>query len=130
MHQFDMSANLMSLGGLAIAVGIIVDGSVVIVENIYRHLSERKVNRLSISSPRRRKRCRAGVFRNSIISAVFLPLFTLTDVEGKMFSPLAMTVTIALACSLVVSVFIVPGTSSFILTSGREILIRRVFYRR
>jgi cobalt-zinc-cadmium resistance protein CzcA len=121
MHQFDMSANLMSLGGLAIAVGIIVDGSVVIVENIYRHLSERKGEPLiHIIAESTKEVLRPVFFGILIISAVFLPLFTLTDVEGKMFSPLAMTVTIALACSLVVSVFIVPVLSSFILTSGRE----------
>ena len=121
MHQVNMSANLMSLGGLAIAVGIIVDGSVVIVENIYRHLSEKKGEpAIHIIAESTKEVLRPVFFGILIIAAVFLPLFTLTDVEGKMFSPLAMTVTIALACSLVVSVLIVPVLSSFILTSGKE----------
>lgn len=121
MKQMGLTANLMSLGGLAIAIGMIVDGAVVIVENIYRHLSERKDEAfIHIIAEASKEVLRPVVFGVLIIAIVFLPLFTLTGVEGKMFAPLAITTTIALICSLLISIFVVPVLSFFIIKSGKE----------
>jgi len=121
MRQMGLTANLMSLGGLAIAIGMIVDGAVVIVENIFRHLSERKGEHyINIVAEASREVVRPVFFGVLIIAIVFLPLFTLTGVEGKMFKPLAITITIALVCSLIISIFVVPVLSSFLMRSGRE----------
>lgn len=115
MKLFNVSANLMSLGGLAIAIGILVDAAVVVVENIHRHFSKAPegVNKLhlvyravlEVSSP-----VISGIL---IIVAVFLPLFSLTGLEGKMFSPLAITITFALIGSLIMSLTVIPVLASF-----------------
>ena len=114
MKLFNVSANLMSLGGLAIAIGILVDAAVVVVENIHTHFSKAPagVDRLhlvyravlEVSSP-----VISGIL---IIVAVFLPLFSLTGLEGKMFSPLAITITFALIGSLVMSLTVIPVLAS------------------
>ena len=121
MRQIGLTANLMSLGGLAIAIGMIVDGAIVIVENIFRHLSERKgENLIHVIAGASKEVLRPVIFGVLIIAIVFLPLFTLTGVEGKMFKPLAVTITIALVCSLIISIFVVPVLSSFIMKPGKE----------
>lgn len=117
MKLFNVSANLMSLGGLAIAIGILVDAAVVVVENIHTQFSKAPsgVNRLhlvyravmEVSSP-----VISGIL---IIVAVFLPLFSLTGLEGKMFSPLAITITFALIGSLLMSLTVIPVMASFIM---------------
>ena len=117
MNQFGMSANLMSLGGLAIGIGMMVDGAVVMVENIFRHLTERQgeAEPLHIILEAAREVGRPIVFAISIIIIVFLPLFTLQDVEGKMFSPMAYTISFAMAGSLLIALTIVPVLCSFLL---------------
>jgi len=121
MRQLGITANLMSLGGLTIAVGMVVDGAVVIVENTYRHLCERREEPpIHVIAESAQEVMRPVIFGIMIITVVFLPLFTLTDVEGKMFTPLAVTITIALIGSLLVSVLVVPVLSSFILKGGKE----------
>jgi cobalt-zinc-cadmium resistance protein CzcA len=121
MRQLGITANLMSLGGLSIAIGMVVDGAVVIVENTYRHLSERKDEpAIHVIAEAAQEVMRPVIFGIMIITVVFLPLFTLSGVEGKMFAPLAVTITIALIGSLLVSVLIVPVLSSFILKGGSE----------
>jgi cobalt-zinc-cadmium resistance protein CzcA len=121
MSQVGLTANLMSLGGLAIAIGMVVDGAVVIVENTYRHLSERRSDPyIHVIAASTKEVARPVIFGILIICVVFLPLFTLTDVEGKMFTPLAVTVTIALIGSLLISIFVVPVLSSLILRGGGE----------
>ena len=121
MRQMGLTANLMSLGGLAIAIGMVVDGAVVIVENTYRHLSERKDEPpIHVIAESAKEVAKPVVFGILIITVVFLPLFTLTDVEGKMFTPLALTVAIALIGSLFISILIVPVLSSFLLKGGKE----------
>ncbi len=115
MKLFDIPANLMSLGGLAIAIGILVDAAVVVVENIHTHFSKapKGVDRLhlvyravlEVSAP-----VISGIL---IIVAVFLPLFSLTGLEGKMFSPLAITITFALIGSLLLSLTVIPVLASF-----------------
>jgi len=117
-----ISANLMSLGGLAIGIGMMVDGAVVMVENVHRHLTE---------PPDKLKHVHAGkietvlyaakevgrpiVFGIAIIIIVFLPLFTLQGFEGKMFAPLAFTISFALIGSLILSLTFVPMLCTFLL---------------
>ena len=110
MGWFDISANLMSLGGLAIAIGMMVDGTIVMVENVDRLLHETDPD-----EPRQRVLARAClevarpiVFAIAIIVIVFLPLFTLQGVEGKTFRPLAYTVALAMAGSLVFAIVAAP----------------------
>lgn len=115
MNYVGMTANLMSLGGLAIGIGMMVDGSVVMVENIFRHMEEhpdRHASMTSIVSVAAREVAQPIVFAIAIIVIVFLPLFTLQGVEGKMFSPMAMTISFALAGALILALTLVPVLSS------------------
>jgi cobalt-zinc-cadmium resistance protein CzcA len=119
MHQFGMSANLMSLGGLAIAIGMLVDAAVVVVENVVQHLAHdpskgrlpllHLVNRAvrEVATP-----VTAGIL---IIITVFLPLLTLQGLEGKLFVPVALTIIFALAGSLLLSLTVIPVLASFLL---------------
>jgi cobalt-zinc-cadmium resistance protein CzcA len=119
MSQFDLSANLMSLGGLAIAIGMLVDGAVVVVENIVSELSHKKKTTLL---PRLHIIYRAvadvalpvttGII---IIMVVFLPLLTLQGLEGKLFSPVAITIVFALGASLILSLTIIPVLAATLL---------------
>ncbi|MHB8989446.1 MAG: efflux RND transporter permease subunit [Desulfobulbia bacterium] len=116
MHWLGLSANLMTLG--AIDFGMIVDGSVVMVENTVRHLSERKKDEsarhiIFMSAKEVARPILFGVF---IIIIVYLPIVTLTDMEGKMFSPMAFTVGFALLGSLILTMTLVPTLCSFLLT--------------
>ncbi len=123
MKQMNLSANLMSLGGLAIAIGMMVDGSVVMVENIFRHLSEKgghEKNRIQIILEAANEVAKPIVFGITIIIIVFLPLFTLEGMEGKMFSPMAYTISIALFASLILSLTVSPVLCSFFLKGGKD----------
>ena len=113
MRQFGISANLMSFGGLAIAIGMMVDGSVVIVENIDRLLRQSDPSESTISVIARacNEVVRPIVFAILIIIIVFMPLFTLQGVEGKTFRPLAYTVALAIFGSLVFALFFSPALS-------------------
>jgi cobalt-zinc-cadmium resistance protein CzcA len=118
MNKLGISANLMSLGGLAIAIGLMVDGSVVVVENAYARLG--RAAELGESKARSILNAVAEVatpviFGVGIIILVFLPLMTLKGMEGKMFAPLAYTIAIALAVSLVLSMTLSPVLSSYLL---------------
>ena len=118
MHCYGISANLMSLGGLAIGIGMMVDGAVVMVENIHRHLTEKPANNASkteIVLYAAKEVGRPIVFGIFIIIAVFLPLFTLQGFEGKMFSPLAFTISFALLGSLILSLTLVPVLATLFL---------------
>jgi cobalt-zinc-cadmium resistance protein CzcA len=118
-----VTANLMSLGGLAIAVGMIVDASIVISENIARHLNEKAgtdVSRVEIVYEAVREVARPVLFATLTIVIVFLPLFTLQQMEGKMFRPLALTMCFAMLGSLVVSFTIVPVLCSLFLQGQKE----------
>ncbi len=117
LNAFGYSANLMSLGGLAIGIGMIVDGAVVMTENIFRHLAEDQGKSNIVEAVRESalEVARPIVFGISIITVVFLPLFTLEGFEGKMFAPLAFTIATALAGSLVLSLTLVPVLSTFLL---------------
>ncbi len=119
MRTFDMSANLMSLGGLAIAIGMLVDAAVVVVENIVQRLATDhtagKLPRLHTIYRAVREVAvpvTAGIL---IIITVFLPLLTLQDLEGKFFVPVALTIVFALAGSLVLSLTVIPVLASYLL---------------
>jgi len=123
MELAGLSANLMSLGGLAIGIGMLVDGGVVMVENIYRHLGEHRgaeVPRLTVIRRAAHEVARPVVFAISIIIIVFLPLFTLEGVEGKLFKPMALTITFAMLGSLVFSLTLVPVLCALGLKAGAE----------
>jgi cobalt-zinc-cadmium resistance protein CzcA len=114
MVQTKVSANLMSLG--ALDFGLIVDGAVIIVENCLRRLSEAGKNgemtardRLEVVSDATREVIRPALFGVFIITAVYIPIFALTGVEGKMFHPMAITVVIALISAMILSVTLVPA---------------------
>ncbi len=119
MEQAHLSANLMSLGGLVIAIGMLVDAGVVVVENIVSRLHAGKSHRLpkqhliaravgEVSTP-----VAAGI---AIIIIIFLPLLTLEDIEGKLFSPVALTIVFALASALVLALTVIPAIASMLLS--------------
>ncbi|MES1944549.1 CzcA family heavy metal efflux pump [Salinisphaera sp. PC39] len=121
MDYVGMSANLMSLGGLAIGIGMMVDGSVVMIENIFRHLEERAgedISMLRLVSEAAREVAQPITFAIAIIIIVFLPLFTLQGVEGKLFSPMAYTISFALVAALIVALTLVPVLTSLLFKKG------------
>ncbi len=121
MNQWGLSANLMSLGGLAIAIGLMVDGSVVVVENVFTRLAHASGrDRLTVVFEAVREVGTPVVFGIGVIILVFLPLMTLEGMEGKMFAPLAYTIAIALAISLVLSLTLTPVLSAYLLRGGAE----------
>jgi cobalt-zinc-cadmium resistance protein CzcA len=121
MNHYGMSANLMSLGGLAIAIGLMVDGSVVVVENVFSRLGHTPGrDRLKVIGESVMEVGTPVIFGICIIILVFLPLMTLEGMEGKMFAPLAYTIAIALAISLVLSLTLTPVLSMYLLKGGAE----------
>ncbi len=119
MNYFGISANLMSLGGLAIAIGLMVDGSVVVVENAYHHLGHRQdESKIRVVLEAATEVGTPVLFGVGIIILVFLPLMTLEGMEGKMFAPLAFTIAIALFVSLVLSLTLSPVLCSYLLKGG------------
>ncbi len=119
MRGFGMSANLMSLGGLAIALGMLVDAAVVVVENIVQRLATDptagKLPRLHTIYRAVREVAVPVTSGILIIITVFLPLLTLQDLEGKFFVPVALTIVFALAGSLVLSLTVIPVLASYLL---------------
>lgn len=122
MRVFGLSANLMSLGGLAIAIGMLVDAAVVVVENTVEHLAQPTDEK---RSPRLHRIYRAVIEVAAPVSAgviiiglVFLPLLTLQGLEGKLFAPVALTIVFALIGSLLLSLSVVPVLASWLLRSG------------
>jgi len=121
MNHIGLSANLMSLGGLAIAIGLMVDGSVVVVENVFARLSHGSAeSRLHLVRDAVAEVATPVIFGVMIIVLVFLPLMTLQGTEGKMFAPLAYTIAIALLLSLALSLTLSPALSMFWLKGGSE----------
>ncbi len=120
MHQWGLSANLMSLGGLAIAIGMLVDAAVVVVENIEARPAQPGTPRLhqlyratsEVATP-----VGAGIV---IIMIVFLPLLTLQGLEGKLFTPVALTIVFALGASLLLSLTVIPVLASLLLRPGHH----------
>ncbi len=121
MKLYGISGNLMSLGGLAIGLGLFADATVVVVENVYRHLSERKDRfRFSVILDSVREVWRPVFFAVLIIAIVFTPIFSFESVEGKYFKPLALTIIFALMASLVVAFVFIPALSYYLLKGGKE----------
>lgn len=119
MYQFGVSANLMSLGGLAIAIGMLVDAAVVVVENLVttlahqgRHTRLPRLHLVYRAAKEVAVPVTAGIV---IIITVFLPLLTLQGLEGKLFSPVALTIVFALSSSLLLSLTAIPVLSSYLL---------------
>jgi cobalt-zinc-cadmium resistance protein CzcA len=124
MRGFGMSANLMSLGGLAIAIGMLVDAAVVVVENIVQRLATDptagKLPRLHTVYRAVREVAVPVTSGILIIITVFLPLLTLQDLEGKFFVPVALTIVFALAGSLLLSLTVIPVLASYLLREVRH----------
>ncbi|MCB1561431.1 MAG: efflux RND transporter permease subunit [Xanthomonadales bacterium] len=125
MEQFGLSANLMSLAGLAIGIGMMVDGAVVMVENAFRIMAERlehgeKVDRTSAVLAAAKEVAGPITFAIIIIIVVFLPLFALEGLEGKMFKPMAFNIAFAMGGSLILSLTLIPVLASLILKPKPE----------
>ncbi|MCX6157803.1 MAG: CusA/CzcA family heavy metal efflux RND transporter [Ignavibacteriae bacterium] len=122
MKLTGLDANLMSLGGLAISIGMIIDATIIQVENVQRHLSESKEgdNKLVTVLKSVIEVRKPSILGELIIAVTFLPILSLEGLEGKMFSPLALTVAIALLSSMLLSIFVIPSLSSVILKAGAE----------
>lgn len=122
MWKTGLSANLMSLGGLAISLGMIVDAAIIQVENVQRHLSEKGAgeHKLNVVLGAVLEVRKPSLFGELIIALTFVPIMTLQGMEGKMFTPLAFTVVIALFASLLLSIFVIPVMSSFFMKPGEE----------
>jgi cobalt-zinc-cadmium resistance protein CzcA len=119
MHAMGMSANLMSLGGLAIAIGMLVDAAVVVVENLITHLAHvekaKRLPRLHVIYRATREVAGPVASGILIIIIVFLPLLTLQGLEGKLFTPVALTIVFALSGSLILSLTVIPVIASYLL---------------
>ena len=123
MQYVGMSANLMSLAGLAIGIGMMVDGAVVMVENGFRLLSHhagKPVDRTQVMLAAAKEVINPIAFAILIIIVVFLPLFSLTGLEGKLFKPMALTITFAMVGSLILTMTLVPVLAALILKAKEE----------
>ncbi len=123
MELTGLSANLMSLGGLAVGIGMMVDGAVVMVENAFRVVSLRRAGRPGRDAAildAAREVVNPVAFAILIIVVVFLPLFALTGIEGKLFRPMALAISFAMTASLVLSITVIPALSSLMLRSRGE----------
>jgi len=116
MYYLHVSSNIMSLGGLALAIGVLIDAAIVMVENGYRHLSEHPDNATGVAEPERRRilinaarQVGPALFFSLLIIVVsFLPVFLLEAQEGRMFRPLAWTKTLAVGFSSLLAITLVP----------------------
>ncbi|MBI3343415.1 MAG: efflux RND transporter permease subunit [Gammaproteobacteria bacterium] len=123
MQQAGLSANLMSLAGLAIGIGMMVDGAVVMVENSFRLLSHqvgKTVNKTHVILEAAREVINPIAFAIMIIIVVFLPLFSLTGLEGKLFKPMALTITFAMVGSLILTMTLIPVVASLLMKPKEE----------
>ncbi|MBW8190924.1 CusA/CzcA family heavy metal efflux RND transporter [Neiella marina] len=143
MAWFGLSANLMSLGGIAVAIGMLVDGSVVMVENMFKHLSHPDAEHDEQSSARAgnsasvlrsgipnkssialrlqlagREVARPIFFATAIILVVFMPLFSFEGVEAKLFQPMAVSIMLAMLAAVVVALLIVPALATYLFRNG------------
>jgi heavy metal efflux system protein len=122
MKYLGIDANLMSLGGLAISIGMIIDATIIQVENVQRHLGEQgcAVHKIPTVLKAVLEVRKPSIFGELIIATTFLPILSLEGLEGKMFGPLALTVAIALLSSLLLSIFVIPVLCALVLRSGPE----------
>ncbi|WP_339773635.1 efflux RND transporter permease subunit [uncultured Paraglaciecola sp.] len=116
MNIFDMSANLMSLGGLVIAIGMLVDASVVVVENVVNQLGRKApLPKLHMVFRACKDVAVPVVSGTIIVMIVFSPLLTLTGLEGKLFKPVALTIVFAMFCALILSLTVIPALASMLI---------------
>lgn len=141
MDLLGMSSNLMTLSGLAIAIGMLGDGAIVLVENavrLFSSASRDSVDKKALVRQSAIEVMRPIVFGVAIIIVVFLPIATLKGMEGKMFAPLAYTISIALGCALILTMTLIPALASWVLKAHTPIfgggkfvhpadLVRRVY---
>ncbi|MBB1300213.1 efflux RND transporter permease subunit [Pseudoalteromonas sp. SR44-8] len=124
MSWLGLSANLMSLGGIAVAIGMLVDGSVVMVENIFRHLTN---NTDADHSPAKfitmaaKEVARPVFFAALIILVVFMPLFSFEGVEAKLFQPMAISIMLAIISAVIVALVIVPAMAVYLFSKGVKV---------
>ncbi|GGI91427.1 efflux RND transporter permease subunit [Shewanella gelidii] len=144
MAWLGISANLMSLGGIAVAIGMLVDGSVVMVENMFKYLNRQRESDSDEANSETKQRLKlAGkevarpiFFAGSIILVVFTPLFSFEGVEAKLFQPMAISIMLAVVSAIVVALFIVPALATLMFKQGvkeRESLILKpidILYRK
>ncbi len=137
MREAGLSANLMSLAGLAVGIGMMVDGAVVMVENAFRVMAERResgepVDRSSAVLAAAREVANPIAFAIVIIIVVFVPLFALEGLEGKLFKPMAFTISFAMAGSLILTVTLIPVIAALVLKpkEERDTILVRVIKRR
>ena len=125
MGQAGISANLMSLAGLAVGIGMMVDGAVVMVENAFRTMAERRsggggVDRAAAVLDAGREVANPVAFAIGIIVVVFIPLFTLEGLEGKLFKPMALNIAFAMAGSLLLALTLIPVLSAVLVKPKEE----------
>ncbi|VAX02374.1 Cobalt-zinc-cadmium resistance protein CzcA; Cation efflux system protein CusA [hydrothermal vent metagenome] len=125
MGEMGLSANLMSLAGLAIGIGMMIDGAIVMTENAFRIMSEwrekgEKVNRNAAVLAAAKEVANPIAFAILIIIVVFLPLFSLEGLEGKLFKPMAFNISFAMAGSLLLTLTIIPVLAVLILKPKEE----------
>ena len=121
MQKYGISANLMSLSGLAIAIGMIVDGTIVVVENSFRLLHDNpKANRISIIADATAEVAKPVLFALLIIAVVFIPLLSLEGLAGKLYTPMALDIVFVMLGSLIVALGLVPVLSYMLLKVGKH----------
>ncbi|MFY8327461.1 efflux RND transporter permease subunit [Pseudoalteromonas sp. ZZD1] len=121
MAWLGLSANLMSLGGIAVAIGMLVDGSVVMVENIFRHLTQSNSQSVKFSERIKlaaQEVARPVFFAALIILVVFMPLFSFEGVEAKLFQPMAVSIMLAIIAAVTVALVIVPALAVYLFANG------------
>jgi cobalt-zinc-cadmium resistance protein CzcA len=122
MKYGGLYANLMSLGGLAISIGMIIDATIIQVENVQRHLAKMTDGSHKLATVLKAvlEVRKPSIFGELIIALIFVPIIGLQGMEGKMFSPLAYAVAIALFASLFLSIFVIPVLCALVLRHGHE----------
>ena len=116
----DLSVNSMTLGGLAVAIGMVVDDAIVDVENVFRRLRENALlaeprNKLEVIAQASREVRSSILYATVLIILVFLPLMALSGVEGRLFTPIAIATIVSMAASFLVSLTVIPVLSSYLL---------------
>lgn len=126
LRIFDISINTMTLGGMAIAIGVIVDDAIIDVENVFRRLQENRLKPEHLRSPARTvifeasKEIRASIVNATmIILMVFMPLFFLTGVEGRLLRPLGISYMVSIGASLLVALTVTPALCSYLLPRAK-----------